>query len=100
MQAQKRQAAIKPVSLKLRADLKARVDAIAAATERTAHKLMQDAIEAFVERAEREEKLWLEALASYEDYELTGLHLDQATADAWMAQLEVGNDIEPPPWQS
>jgi predicted transcriptional regulator len=100
MQALKQKTSTKPVSLKLAASLKARIDALAAVKDRTAHRLMQEAIEAFVEREERQQKLWDEALASYEDYELTGLHLDQETADAWMAQLEAGNDVEPPPWQS
>jgi predicted transcriptional regulator len=100
MQAQKRQAATTPVSIKLRADLKARVDAVAAATDRTAHKLMQDAIEAFVEREERDRALREEAMAIHEHYAMTGLHVSEERAETWLDQLEAGHDIEPPQCQS
>jgi len=39
----------------------------------------------------------LEALAAWEDYHANGLHLTLKEADAWMAKLEAGQDVEPPP---
>jgi predicted transcriptional regulator len=100
MQALKAQVRTKPVSLKLDASLKARLDVIAVAKDRSAHWLIQNAIETFVVKEEQQEKLWLEAKAIHEHYELTGMHVSEDRADAWLAQLEAGNDIDPPECQS
>jgi hypothetical protein len=35
-------------------------------------------------------------LKAWEEYRTTGLHATADEADAWLAQLEQGNDIEPP----
>jgi len=43
-----------------------------------------------LERAEKREQLWQDALAAWVDYQTTGLHLTDAEADAWLAKLEVG----------
>jgi predicted transcriptional regulator len=99
MQALKPQPATKPVSLKLDVELKARLDVIAAAKDRSPHWLMQNAIETFVDREERHEKLRQEAEASYEHYVLTGLHISEDRMDAWLDQLAAGNDIDPPECQ-
>ena len=37
-----------------------------------------------------------DTLKAWEEYRPTGLHLTADEADAWLAQLEHGNDIEPP----
>ena len=100
MQALKLQTTTKPVSLKLDANLKARVDALAAAKDRTVHGLMQEAIETVVEREERQNALREEAMAIHEHYALTGLHVSEERANAWLDQVEAGNDIDPPQCQS
>jgi predicted transcriptional regulator len=99
MQAQKSQTATRPVSLKLDANLKARLDALAISKDRTPHWLMQNAIESFVEREERLAALQREAEASYEHYMLTGLHVNGERMDEWLDQLIAGNDIDPPECQ-
>ncbi|MFA7667375.1 MAG: hypothetical protein WCY32_14800 [Burkholderiaceae bacterium] len=37
-----------------------------------------------------------DALRAWEDYGRTGLHLTLEEADAWLAKLQAGEDVEPP----
>ena len=37
-----------------------------------------------------------EALDAWEHFQSTGLHVTGAEADAWLAELEAGKDVEPP----
>jgi len=57
---------------------------------------MIQALENFVDREEQRESLRLEARAAHEEYMRTGLHVTAEEADAWLAELEAGNDMEPP----
>lgn len=40
--------------------------------------------------------LHYDAIRAWEAYLDSGQHVTHAEADAWLAQLEAGNDIEPP----
>ena len=57
---------------------------------------MQEAIELYVVREEKAAALRREAIKTWEDYQENGLHLTLEEADQWLAELEAGNDIEPP----
>jgi predicted transcriptional regulator len=83
-------------SVKLPPALHARVVSLAESRQRTAHAVMLQAIETFVSREEQRESLRLEARAAHEEYMRTGLHVTAEEADAWLAELEAGNDVEPP----
>ncbi len=83
-------------SLKLENDTKERLQHLTESRKRTAHWLMREAIEQYVEREERQENLRKEALAAWEEYQLTGLHITTEEADEWLAKLEAGEDIDPP----
>jgi predicted transcriptional regulator len=48
------------------------------------------------EPEERREQLRQDALAAWAEYRATGLHVTAEEADAWLAQLEAGEDAEPP----
>ncbi|HRP26185.1 MAG TPA: ribbon-helix-helix domain-containing protein [Thauera sp.] len=85
-----------PVSVRLDEPLKARVRSLADQRRRPVHWLMREAIEQYVEREEQREAFRKEALDAWEHYQSTGLHVTGAEADAWLAELEAGNDIEPP----
>ena len=85
-----------PVSIKLDDVTKARVKRLADARQRTPHWLMREAITQYVEREERRETLRQDTLNAWEAFRTTGLHVTQKQADAWLAQLEQGNDVEPP----
>jgi predicted transcriptional regulator len=83
-------------SLKLDDEIKGRVGRLAVARRRSAHWLMREAIEQYVEREEKREQLRQSALTAWEDYQATGLHVTAEEADAWLARLEAGEDAEPP----
>jgi predicted transcriptional regulator len=57
---------------------------------------MREAIEQYVEREEKREKLWQDALAAWTSFQTTGLHLTAEEADAWLAKLEAGEDTASP----
>jgi predicted transcriptional regulator len=37
-----------------------------------------------------------DALAAWAEYQATGLHVTAEEADAWLSQLEAGEDVDPP----
>ncbi len=57
---------------------------------------MIQAIQSFVEREEKREAVRQECIAAHEHYKSTGLHLTQEEVEAWLLDLEAGNDVEPP----
>ncbi len=89
-------AAVRPVSIKIDEEIKARVKRLADARHRTSHWLMREAITQYVDREEKREAFRQDTLKAWEEYRTTGLHVTADEADAWLAQLEQGNDIEPP----
>ena len=89
-------AALRPVSIKIDEDTKARVKRLADARHRTPHWLMREAISQYLEREEKREAFRQDALKAWESYRATGLHVSAEEADAWLNQLEQGNDTEPP----
>ncbi|MDI5985267.1 CopG family ribbon-helix-helix protein [Halomonas sp. M4R5S39] len=85
-----------PTSIKLDDELKGRVQQLAQARRRTAHWIMREAIAEYVAREEKRESFKQDALRAWEEYQRTGLHLTQEDADAWLARLEAGEDVEIP----
>ena len=89
-------ATLRPVAIKLDDDMKTRVRRLAEARQRTSHWLMREAITQYVVREEKREAFRQETLKAWEDFRANGLHVTAGEADAWLAQLEQGNDSEPP----
>ena len=83
-------------SLKLDQKLKQRVQRLAASRRRSAHWVMREAVEQYVGREEKREKLRQDALAAWNHYQTTGLHATAAEADAWLAKLEAGKHAAVP----
>ena len=83
-------------SLKLDQEMKERVRRLAATRRRSAHWIMLDAIAEYVEREEKREQFRQSALAAWSEYQATGLHVTADEADAWLARLEDGEDVESP----
>ncbi len=88
--------AIRPVAIKIDDDTKARLKRLAEARHRTPHWLMREAITQYLEHGEMREAFRQDTLKVWEEYRATGLHLTADEADAWLAQIEQGRDIEPP----
>lgn len=85
-----------PVAVRLADPLKARIRVLADHRRRPVHWLMCEAIEQYVTREEQREAFRQEALDAWNHYQATGLHVTGAEADAWLTELEVGNDVAPP----
>ncbi len=85
-----------PASVKLPQPLRERIRNLADARNQSAHAIMLQAIETYVDREEQREALRREARAAHEEYLRTGLHVTAAEADAWLAELEAGKEMEPP----
>ena len=89
-------AAVRPVAIKIDPDTKARVKRLATARNRTSHWLMREAITQYVEREEKREAFRQDGIKAWNDYQTTGLHVTAKEADAWLARLQSGKDVEPP----
>lgn len=83
-------------SVKLDAELKARLQRLAESRRRSAHWVMRDAIEQYVDREERRERLHRDAQEAWADFQKTGLHATAEEVDAWLARLEEDETAEPP----
>lgn len=88
--------AIRSTSVKLDEETKARVKKLADAKQRKPHYLLVEAIQQYVEREEKREQFKQDALRAWEEFQQTGLHATAKEVDDWLAQLEAGNDVEPP----
>ncbi len=85
-----------PVAIKLDPEIKERLKRLAGARHRTSHWLMREAIVQFVEREEKREAFRQDATKAWNDYQAIGRHVTLEEADAWLARLEAGKDVEPP----
>ena len=83
-------------SLKLDTETKERVQRLASARRRSPHWLMREAISQYVEREEKRETFRQDAIHAWKEYQNTGLHVTADEADAWLAKLESGQEVEPP----
>lgn len=81
-------------SLKLSETVKERIQRLADARQRSAHWMMREAIEQYIDREEKREQLRQDVLASWQHYQETGLHIAGAEANAWLKRLARG---EKPP---
>lgn len=71
-------------SLKIDDELKSRVQHLANQRRRSAHRLMLEAIQQYVEREEARESFRQEALASWQAYQETGRHLTGQEVCDWL----------------
>ena len=71
-------------SVKMDDDLHARAAALAAARQRKPHWIMLEAIHEYVDREEKQQQCRDEALAAWQRYQETGLHVTRQETDAWL----------------
>ena len=83
-------------TVKLDAVTEARVQRLAETRRQSADWVMQEAVAQYLEREEARETLRQATVAAWANFDLTGLHLNESEADAWLARLEAGEDVEPP----
>ncbi|ODR85638.1 CopG family ribbon-helix-helix protein [Shewanella xiamenensis] len=87
---------IKPVSVKLDADIKARVEHLAEARKRSSHWMMREAIREYVEREEKREALQQEALRAWEEHQTSGLHVTGDEVVNWLESWGSENEKAAP----
>lgn len=87
-----------PTSIKLNDDLKGRVKNLAKSRRRSAHWLMMEAIEQYVEREEKREAFMRDTLEAWEEYQSTGLHASADEVEKWLASWGTDNELPPPKW--
>lgn len=85
-----------PTSIKLDDELKGRVQHLADTRRRSAHWLMREAIEQYVEREERRESFRRDTLKAWEDYQATGLHATADEVEKWLASWGTDNEVPAP----
>jgi predicted transcriptional regulator len=88
---------IRPVSIKLDPDEQRRLKALAEARQRKPHFLMKEAVRQYLDREEKRESFRQEALASWQEYRETGLHLTGEEAAAWLDTWGTEAEAEMPP---
>jgi predicted transcriptional regulator len=88
--------AARPMSVKLDQDMCARIERLAKSRRRTTHWMMREAIQQFVEHEEKREAFRQSGIQAWNEYQATGLHVTFEEADAWLAKLEAGQDVETP----
>ncbi len=49
-----------------------------------------------MDREEKRQSMREDAIKAWEAYEATGLHVTGDEADAWLAKLEAGEEVDPP----
>lgn len=86
----------RPMSVKLDSDTRARLEHLAESRRRTPHWMLREAVAQYLEREEKREAFRQDTLKAWEEYRTTGLHVTADEAEAWLAQLAEGNDVEPP----
>ena len=86
----------KPMSVKIDQETRARIERLAESRRRTMHWMMREAIQQYVEREEKREAFRQDGIRAWDEYQANGLHVTLEEADAWLAGLEAGQDVEPP----
>jgi len=90
------QASASPISIRLPAELKKRVQCLAATRQHSTNTLVIQAVAAFVEREEKRETIRQECIVAHEHYQQTGLHVSHAEVKEWIAELRQGKKVAPP----
>jgi len=84
------------VSIKIDEVLKSRVQSLAASQRRSAHWIMREAIQQYVEREEARESFRQEAVQSWAEYQRTGQHLTGAEVREWLGSWGGEQDGDAP----
>ena len=84
-------------SLKIDDELKSRVQQLARLRQRSAHWIMHEAIQQYVDREEARESFKREAMASWTAYQETGQHLTAVEMRTWLNTWGTETETALPP---
>lgn len=88
--------AMRPTTLKIDPDTKARVQRLAEARHRTPHWLLLEAVRQYVEREEKRDAFRQEALQAWNDYHENGQHVTGEEVTAWLETWGDSNEQAAP----
>ena len=74
----------KTVSVKLDQETRTRIERLAEAHRRTAHWVMREALQQYLEREEKHESFRQDAVNAWEEYLETGLHVTGDEVSRWL----------------
>lgn len=83
-------------SIKLDIHEQDRLRTLAEARHRTPHYLMREAIRQYLDREEARESFKAEAMASWGEYQKTGLHLTSTEVNQWLDTWGTEHETEVP----
>lgn len=89
-------ATVSTITVKIDSMLTERIQRLADARHLSADSIIRTAISQYIEREEKHDAFHLDGTKAWNDYQANGLHVTHAEADAWLAKLEAGEDLEPP----
>lgn len=84
------------VSIKLHPNTKARLQHLAKNKRRTAHWIMREAIQEYLDREEKKEAFRQDTIKAWEEYRSTGLHVTAEEVDTWMASWGTDQELPAP----
>lgn len=87
---------ITPTPVKLDPVLKGRLKRLAEARHRAPHWLMREAIAQYVEREEKRQEMHQQAVATWEEFQKTGLHATGQEVVAWLDSWGTENELPTP----
>jgi predicted transcriptional regulator len=76
--------AMRPIAVKLDAVMYDRIKSLADTHQRTAHWVMREAIQQYVDREEKQLAFRQEALTAWQEYQETGLHVTANEVVNWL----------------
>lgn len=83
-------------SIKIDDELKTRVQHLAKVRQRSAHWIMREAIQQYVDREEARESFHREATESWAEYQETGLHITLDELSGWLDTWGTNAETGPP----
>ena len=86
-------AATSTATFELDAEMKARVQQLAAQKRQSSHWVMREAISRYIEDEERRAQFLRDGDEALEDSLTTGLHLNGSEVDGWLQRTSAGEDI-------
>ena len=93
-------AATSPMSIKLDATVRDRLNSIATRHKRTSHAIAREAIETYVALEKAREALNQEALSSWTHFQETGLHVTGDEVNAWIKSWGTKDELPPPKYHA
>lgn len=83
-------------SIKLDDRLKDRVQRLAEARHRSPHWIMHEAITEYIDREEKRQAFYQDALRAWKEYRETGLHATGEDVDRWLASWGTDHELPAP----